>query len=153
MRVNADHVQAALESRQKSKMCVFVGPDACDAWERYLLCVSRVYCCAAHMLCIWLLYTSCIYCSCTCIPRLHRLESFADRRAQAAYKSCDAHNSNPLLFCTQAQSTVAQARHNVVWSRKRKEKITLFSDHNGSLLRRQPRAMTIGHSPKGKGKS
>ena len=25
---------------------------------------------------------------------------------------------------------------------------TLFSDHNGSLLKRQPRAMTIGHSPK-----
>ena len=23
----------------------------------------------------------------------------------------------------------------------------LFSDHNGSLLRRQPGAMTIGHSP------
>jgi len=37
--------------------------------------------------------------------------------------------------------------------RKRKEKFTLFSDHNGSLLRRQPGAMTIGHSPKGKEKS
>ena len=37
--------------------------------------------------------------------------------------------------------------------KKRKEKITLFSDSNGSLLRRQPRAMTIGHSPKGKGKN
>ena len=35
----------------------------------------------------------------------------------------------------------------------RKEKFTLFSDHNGSLLRRQPGAMTIGHSPTGKGKS
>jgi len=34
--------------------------------------------------------------------------------------------------------------------KKRKEKFTLFSDHNGSLLRRQPGAMTIGHSPKGK---
>ena len=33
---------------------------------------------------------------------------------------------------------------------KRKEKFTLLSDHNGSLLRRQPGAMTIGHSPKGK---
>ena len=30
------------------------------------------------------------------------------------------------------------------------EKFMLFSDHNGSLLRRQPGAMTIGHSPKGK---
>ncbi len=27
---------------------------------------------------------------------------------------------------------------------ERKEKCTLFSDHNGSLLRRQPGAMTIG---------
>jgi len=35
----------------------------------------------------------------------------------------------------------------------KKEKFTLFSDHNGSLLRRQPGAMTIGHSPKGKEKS
>jgi len=34
--------------------------------------------------------------------------------------------------------------------RKRKEKFMLFSDHSGSLLRRQPGAMTIGHSPKGK---
>ncbi len=34
-----------------------------------------------------------------------------------------------------------------------KEKFTLFSDHNGSLSRRQPGAMTIGHSPKGKEKS
>jgi len=32
---------------------------------------------------------------------------------------------------------------------KENEQLTLFSDHNGSLLRRQPRAMTIGHSPKG----
>ncbi len=30
--------------------------------------------------------------------------------------------------------------------KKRKEKFTLFSDHTGSLLRRQPGAMTIGHS-------
>ncbi len=30
---------------------------------------------------------------------------------------------------------------------KNKEKLTLFSDHDGSLLRRQPGAMTIGHSP------
>ncbi len=37
--------------------------------------------------------------------------------------------------------------------KKRKENFTLFSDHNGSLLRRQPGAMTIGHSPKGKEKS
>ncbi len=37
--------------------------------------------------------------------------------------------------------------------KKRKEKSTLFSDHNGSLLRRQPGAMTVGHSPKGKEKS
>ena len=36
---------------------------------------------------------------------------------------------------------------------KKKEKFMLFSDHNGSLLRRQPGAMTIGHSPKGKEKS
>ncbi len=27
--------------------------------------------------------------------------------------------------------------------KKRKEKFTLFSDHNGSLLRRRPRARTI----------
>ena len=33
---------------------------------------------------------------------------------------------------------------------KRKEKFTLFSDLDGSLLRRQPGAITIGHSPKGK---
>ena len=32
---------------------------------------------------------------------------------------------------------------------KETEQLTLFSDHNESLLRRQPRAMTIGHSPKG----
>ncbi len=29
--------------------------------------------------------------------------------------------------------------------KERKENVTLFSDHNGSLLRRQPKAMTIGH--------
>jgi len=40
-----------------------------------------------------------------------------------------------------------------IQEKKRKEKFTLFSDHNGSLLRRQPGAMTIGHSPKGKGQS
>ena len=34
--------------------------------------------------------------------------------------------------------------------KRKKEKFTLFSDHDGSLLRRQPGAMTIGHSPKGK---
>lgn len=34
--------------------------------------------------------------------------------------------------------------------KKRKEKFTLFSDHNGSLPTRQPGAMTIGYSPKGK---
>ena len=33
--------------------------------------------------------------------------------------------------------------------KKRKENFVLFSDQNGSLLRRQPRAMTIGHSPTG----
>ena len=31
---------------------------------------------------------------------------------------------------------------------KEKEKCTPFSDHNRSLLRRQPGAMTISHSPK-----
>ncbi len=31
-----------------------------------------------------------------------------------------------------------------------KDKFTLFSDHNGSLPGRQPGAMTISHSPKGK---
>ena len=36
---------------------------------------------------------------------------------------------------------------------ERKENFMLFSDHNGSLPRRQPGAMTIGHSPKGKGNS
>ena len=49
----------------------------------------------------------------------------------------------------------------VVQSRKRmghgkrgkREKFMLFSDHNGSLLRRQPRAMTTGHSPKEKDNS
>ena len=30
----------------------------------------------------------------------------------------------------------------------RKEKFSVLSDRNRSLLRRQPRAMTIGHSPK-----
>ena len=34
--------------------------------------------------------------------------------------------------------------------RKKKEKFTLFSDHNESLLSQKPGAMTIGHSPKGK---
>ena len=29
------------------------------------------------------------------------------------------------------------------------ENFMRFSDHDGSLLRRQPVAMTIGHSPKG----
>jgi len=33
-----------------------------------------------------------------------------------------------------------------------KEKLTLFSDHSGSLLRRQPKGMTIGHSPERKAK-
>ena len=37
--------------------------------------------------------------------------------------------------------------------RKNLKKFTLFTDHNGSLLRRQPGAMTIGHSPKGKERS
>lgn len=36
---------------------------------------------------------------------------------------------------------------------KDKENFTLISDHNGSLLRRQRRAMTIGHSTKGKEKA
>jgi len=35
---------------------------------------------------------------------------------------------------------------------EKKGKIALFSDHNGSLLRQQPGAMTIGHSPKEKAK-
>ena len=47
----------------------------------------------------------------------------------------------------QAKSRICQASN---WKKKKK---TLFSDHNGSLLRRQPGAMTIGHSPKGKEKS
>ena len=34
--------------------------------------------------------------------------------------------------------------------KKRKENFKLFSDHYGSLLRRQPGAVTISHSPKGK---
>jgi len=34
--------------------------------------------------------------------------------------------------------------------RKEKEEFTLVSDHHGSLLRRQPGAMTIGHRPKGR---
>ena len=33
----------------------------------------------------------------------------------------------------------------------KKAKLTLFSDHKGSFLRRQPRAMTTGHSQKQKG--
>jgi hypothetical protein len=33
--------------------------------------------------------------------------------------------------------------------RKEREKFALCSDHNGSILRRQSGAMTIGHSPKG----
>ncbi len=38
--------------------------------------------------------------------------------------------------------------HSCLDEKKRKEKkFTLFSDHNGSLQRRQPGAMTIGHSP------
>ena len=37
--------------------------------------------------------------------------------------------------------------------KKTKEKFVLFSDYNGSLPRRQHGAMTIGQSPKGKGKS
>ena len=41
----------------------------------------------------------------------------------------------------------------IVCNMKIKEQFTLFSDHNRSLLRRQPGAMTIGHRPKGKGKS
>jgi len=36
---------------------------------------------------------------------------------------------------------------------ERKEKHTLVSDHNGSLLSGQPGAMTIGHSPEGKERS
>ena len=33
--------------------------------------------------------------------------------------------------------------------KKGKVKFALFSDHNGSLLRWQPRPMTMSHSPKG----
>jgi len=44
-------------------------------------------------------------------------------------------------------------RYSAVWQEKEKQKekkFTLFSDHNGSHLRQQPGAMTIGHGPKGK---
>ncbi len=44
--------------------------------------------------------------------------------------------------------SVISVLHNL----KRKENFTLFSDHDGSLLRRQPGAMTRGHSPKRKEK-
>ena len=36
-----------------------------------------------------------------------------------------------------------------VQEKKRKEKVTLFSNHKGSLLRQQPGAMILGHSTKG----
>ena len=40
---------------------------------------------------------------------------------------------------------LSAAASNTHWNRK--EKFTLFSNHNRSLLRRQPGAMTISHSP------
>ncbi len=46
-----------------------------------------------------------------------------------------------------AALTMAAGQHQV--DLHQKGNFTLFSNHNGSLLRQQPRAMTIGHSPKG----
>jgi hypothetical protein len=48
--------------------------------------------------------------------------------------------------------TVTSAVSYIKKRKKRKEKFMLFSDHKGSLPRRQPGAMIIGHSPKGKEK-
>ena len=53
-----------------------------------------------------------------------------------------------LLFKLRQQDSLSIS----IWKRKGKEKFTLFSEHNGSLPRRQPEAMTTGHSTKGKEK-
>ena len=44
-------------------------------------------------------------------------------------------------------------RSSALWLLNKKEKSTPFCDHNQSLLRRQPRVETIGHSPEGEGRS
>lgn len=55
-----------------------------------------------------------------------------------------------------AGNTTAASLHDTIAmvkphaTKERKEKFTLFGDHNGSLLRQQPGAMTRDHSPKGK---
>ena len=46
-----------------------------------------------------------------------------------------------------AQSAL-DCMHVTSLEKKRKKKFTLFSDHNGTLLRRQPGAMTICPKPK-----
>ncbi len=58
----------------------------------------------------------------------------------------------PIPATTHAVADVEHSlcTHSFERPRERKEKFTLLSNHNGSLLRRQPGAMTIGHSPKGK---
>ena len=85
---------------------------------------------------------------------LHHTTSIAHNRVSAASQHT---GSVTLCVCTDV------SWGSIVWcvlliflpaiKEKKKEKFMLFSDHNGSLLRRQPGAMTIGHSHKGKEKS
>ena len=49
------------------------------------------------------------------------------------------------------QNTIPVFRGRVLCLGEGGGKFRLFSDHNGALSKRQPRAMLIGRSPKGKG--
>ena len=53
------------------------------------------------------------------------------------------------LHVSSVSGNKVQATFPTLRTWKEKKSFTLFSDYNRSLLRRQPGAMTIGHSPKG----
>ncbi len=85
------------------------------------------------------------------------MELLADKFDQVIFVRSNQARSAPLSaaasWCLPCSSSFLGCRAADQKEKKRKEKNTLFSDHNGSLLRRQAGAMTIGHSPKGKEKT
>ncbi len=66
------------------------------------------------------------------------------RPVSSCHHSPIAHQVHPVPRNHQINTSLCHAVFLLV-RKKRKEKFTLFSDHNGSLLRWQPGAMTIGH--------
>ena len=64
---------------------------------------------------------------------------------------CDVYSMTLSVLAALVNGNILVAKRNDI--NQGKEKFMLFSDHNRSLLRRQPGAMTIGHSPERKKKS